>query len=173
MFAGKSTAILSIIRRATFIGKKVLCLTSSLDTRYSKNGSIVTHNQEIYPAQATATLLEINKLSTFHQADYVIIEEAQFFPDLKEFVLFAVEVYNKHVICVGLDGDSDRKPFGQLLELIPYCDSVTKLKALCTRCKDGKDAIFTYRKPGNPQTQVNVAGADQYEPLCRKHFLGK
>ena len=174
MFAGKSTAILGIVRRLKFIGRNIICLTSKLDTRYGSSGSsgsIITHNQEHYPAEATATLMEIQKLSTFHQADCVIIEEAQFFTDLKEFVLLAVEVFNKHVICVGLDGDSNRRPFGQLLDLIPYSDSVTKLKALCPRCNDGKEAIFTYRKPGNSQDQVNVAGADQYEPLCRKHFL--
>lgn len=170
MFAGKSTAILGEIRRSEFIGRKILCLTSNLDTRYGTSGSIITHNKEHYPALATGTLLDIQRLASFHQADCVIVEEAQFFPDLKEFIISSVEVYNKHVICSGLDGDSNRQPFGQLLDLIPYCDSVIKFKALCTRCKDGKEAIFTYRKPGAPQTQVNVAGADQYEPLCRKHY---
>jgi len=170
MFAGKSSAVLSIIRRNTFIGRKTLCLTSSLDNRYGSS-SIVTHDRESCPALATKTLLDLQQLTDFQKADCVIIEEAQFFTDLKEFVLKAVEVYHKHVICVGLDGDSRREPFGQLLELIPYCDYVTKLKALCPVCRDGKEAIFTFRVPGAPTEQVNVAGADQYQALCRKHFL--
>jgi len=110
-------------------------------------------------------------LEEFVRASCVIVEEAQFFPDLKEFVLEAVEMYGKDVICVGLDGDSERKPFGQLVDLIPYADKIQKLAALCTKCHNGKEAIFTFRKPGVPSGQVAVGGQDHYAPLCRAHYL--
>jgi len=171
MFAGKSSSILGILRRNAFIGRTTLCLTSSLDRRYTSDARIVSHDQESYPAVAAAELIPILSTPAFQAALCVIVEEAQFFPDLHVFALQAVEKYGKHVICVGLDGDSDRRPFGQLLELIPYADTVTKFHALCSRCRDGTKALSTYRKPGCVTDQINVGTNDQYEALCRKHYL--
>ncbi len=174
MFAGKSSAILGIIRRNKVIGRPTLCLTSHLDKRY-KSGSgaaITSHNKDSHPAIAVRALTPILESPAFADARCIIIEEAQFFPDLKAFVLEAVEVYEKEVIVVGLDGDSSRKPFGEVLDLIPYCDTIHKLTALCTHCGDGTAALFSHRKPtAATTTQVNVGAQDQYEPLCRKHFL--
>jgi thymidine kinase len=113
--------------------------------------------------------MEIRKNPNYEDATCIIIEEAQFFLDLKKFVLTAVEADGKRVICAGLDGDSERRPFGEILDLIPYCNSVTKLNAKCTRCDC--PAIFTFRKSDAVVEQVYVAGADEYEALCRKHYL--
>lgn len=171
MFAGKSSSIIGILRRHAFIGRNTICFTSSLDTRYSSEGSIVSHDKVQYPATALSTLLpQIDSLK-FRAAHCIIVEEAQFFPDLKEFVLAAVETYGKYVICVGLDGDAERRPFGQLLDLIPFADSVVKFKAYCSRCCNGTEAIFTHRKVGPSETQISVGAADEYEALCRMHYL--
>lgn len=166
MFAGKSTTILGVIRRNTCIHKKTMCITSSLDSRVSN--AIQSHDNESYPATAVPALLPMIKTAEFHDANTVVIEEAQFFPDLKAFALSAVEDYHKEVVVVGLDGDYDRKPFGQILDLIPYCDSVQKLTALCIRCGNGTPALFSSRNGGGPQ--VMIGAADLYEPVCRKHF---
>lgn len=171
MFAGKSSYIIGILRRHTFIGRRTICFTSSLDTRYSSEGHVVSHDKIQYPAKAVRILLPELDTDTFRQAHCIIVEEAQFFSDLKEFVLAAVETHGKDVICVGLDGDAERKPFGQLLELIPFADSVVKLKAYCSHCSDGTDAIFSHRKTGISETQISVGASETYEALCRKHYL--
>jgi len=165
MFAGKSTTILGILRRHAFIGRKTMCVTSSLDSRSSSR--IMSHDNESYPAIAVYQLMPLLSSKEFAESAAIIIEEAQFFHDLKEFVLAAIDT--KIVIVVGLDGDSNRRPFGQILDLIPFCDSVQKLTALCTRCGDGTPAIFTSRKIPMA-TQVLVGAADLYEPVCRAHF---
>lgn len=170
MFAGKSSAILGVVRRNEIIGRRTLCITSALDTRYSDVAAIVSHNKESYPATAAARLLPILETNDFKGVKCIVIEESQFFPDLKEFVLAAVDEHKKEVICVGLDGDSERRPFGQLVELIPYADSFKKLTALCQRCGDGTPAIFTFRKPGGVAGQIAVGGTDKYEPVCRRHY---
>ncbi len=172
MFAGKSSAVLGILRRHSFIGIKTLCITSSLDTRYADN-SIVTHAGERYPARATETLMPLLKTPEFLEATHLIIEEAQFFRDLKQFVLCAVNIMKKHTICVGLDGDSVAEPFGQLLELVPHSNHIHKFRALCCQCKNGTEAIYTCRKIDAPEQteQICVGGADQYEALCRTHYL--
>ena len=171
MFAGKSSSIIGIVRRHAFIRRRTTCYTSLLDNRYSSEGFIVTHDNENYPAKALSILLPEIDTDEFHQTHTIVIEEAQFFPDLKEFVLAAVETYGKHVICVGLDGDAEIKPFGQLLELIPFSDYVVKFKAYCSHCSDGTDAIFTHRKVGPSKTQISVGAAEEYEALCRRHYL--
>jgi len=171
MFAGKSSCVIGILRRHAFIGRKTICFTSSLDTRYSSEGCIVSHDQVQYPANALNELMPQIDSLIFREAHSVIIEEAQFFPDLKEFVLATVETYGKHVICVGLDGDAERRPFGQILDLVPFADSVVKFKACCSHCCDGTEAIFTHRKAGPSETQISVGAADEYEALCRKHYL--
>jgi thymidine kinase len=168
MFAGKSTAMLNIIKRNQYLGISTFCITSSLDTRYAKD-TITSHTLESYPAHSVKNLKDLINLEEYNKATHVIIEEAQFFSDLKEFVLDAVEIQEKHVICAGLNGDSERRPFGQILDLIPYCNFVTKLNAKCTRCSD--KGLFTFRVSGSATEQVFVAGADKYEALCRKHYL--
>lgn len=172
MFAGKSSTILGIIRKNNVIGRKTLCVTSALDKRYTEEAKIVSHNQESHPATAVSELLPLLYNPEFQAAECIIIEEAQFFADLKEFVLKAVDELNKNVVCVGLDGDSERRFFGQLLYLVPYADKVQKLTAMCMKCRNGTEAIFTHRKVGGgPGSQISVGGQDKYEPMCRKHYL--
>lgn len=175
MFAGKTSAALQLIDTLTRQKKVFLCITSNLDKRYGEE-QIINHNLKGHPATAVGRLLPLIDSTNFLEASHIIIDEAHFFPDLKEFVLLTAETYNKNVTCVGLDGDSNRKPFGEIMDLIPYCDSVTKFKANCRLCNNiagpQRTAIFTHRIIDNPQ-QVCVGGTGQYESLCRRHYIAK
>lgn len=176
MFAGKSSELLGTIRKYSAIQWPILVITHSSDTRYvtatQANPEIVSHDAQRHPALATSDLNSLLENTDFQSARLVIIEEAQFFQGLKDFVLHAVETCNKDVICVGLDGDTNRKPFGELLELIPFCDSVVKRHAFCRRCTNAPTpAIFTFCSGTEKNTQVLVGGSETYEPLCRKHYL--
>jgi thymidine kinase len=169
MFAGKSSHLLSIIRRYQSIQYPILILTSALDNRYEKD-AIHSHNHESYPALAVPELKYVPQRKEYVEAKIVIVEESQFFEDLFSFTLEAVEKDNKHVIVVGLDGDSERRPFGKILRLVPYCDKITKITSFCSKCGDGTPAMFTHRKT-NEQSVISVGTANDYEPLCRKHFI--
>ena len=50
------------------------------------------------------------------------------------------------------------------MDIIPLCDDVIKIKALCKFCKLN-DGIFTCRLTN--ETQQTVIGVDNYAPLCR------
>ena len=80
-----------------------------------------------------------------------------------------VDHYKKHVFECGLDGDFKRNKFGQILDLIPLCDNVIKLKAVCQNCKKC-DAIYTHRKT-NDTAQTIVAEKDMYSALCRNCYI--
>jgi thymidine kinase len=171
MFSGKSSYLLSSIRKYREIGWPIYIITSSFDKRYTSETKIVNHNQESCNADsAVEKLSDVSNKRDYLDAKVVIIEEAQFYPDLVEFVLEAVEVYEKHIIVAGLDGDASRKPFGKLLDLIPYADTIVKLKALCKICNNGTEALFTSKKIHDNAT-VDIGGSDKYEALCRRHFI--
>lgn len=178
MWAGKSSTVLGKLRRYKSIGWKILLVTSEIDSRYQVfatahgSGMVISHDQEKYPALAVKDLTPILSTKIYEEAQLVMIDESQFFDNLYDFVLKAVDIDGKHVICVGLDGDSDRKPFGDLLRLIPHCDSITKITSFCSECRDGTPALFSFHKTHKVE-QVSVGHANQYEPLCRKHFNQK
>lgn len=170
MFAGKSSYILSSLRRYEAIGWPVLSITSTLDTRYETD-AIHSHNHESHSAISTDLLTPLLMTASFAEARLLVIEEAQFFKDLYPFVYQAVDVCGKDVLVVGLDGDSERRPFGRIAEIIPLCDKITKLTAMCKMCGNGTPAIFTHRHRKDADTSIiKVGEADTYEALCRRHY---
>ena len=98
----------------------------------------------------------------------LFIDEAQFFDNLKENVLGILEKLNINIVIVGLDGDFNRNKFGEILDLIPYCDTCQKITALCKECNDGTPALFTHRNNKN-NDQIEVG--NNYVSLCRYHYL--
>ena len=175
MFAGKSSALIARVRRARALGWKTLLLTSALDTRYGE-GDVVTHDKDRVSAVGVKGLMTCLGTPEYTEARLIVIEEAQFFVDLVAFVRYAVEKDGKDVVAVGLDGDSDRRPFGSVLELVPLADTVTKLTALCKRCGDGTEALFSAALKGDHDRGsgvIHVGGEESYEPLCRRHYLGR
>ena len=165
MFAGKSTEIIRRIRKMKFIGKKILVVKPQIDNRYNED-KITSHDYE------TADCIIVTNLSELNVKDYntIIIDEGQFFNDLKEYVISWVDIFDINVVVAGLDGDFQRQPIGQILELIPYADSCVKLNALCSKCKDGTNASFTHRIIHSNE-QILIGGSDTYIPLCRKCYL--
>jgi len=180
MFAGKSSALQSIVRRRMAIGWDVLVIKHSIDKRYlpdeENNNMVVNHDQQKCPAKSCGLLVDSLSWNEYVSAKLIVIEEGQFFTDLVKFVLQAVEKDGKHVVVVGLDGDAHRKPFGQILDLIPLADEVQRIYALCKLCGDGTPARFTSAiSPAVSEAtcdgKPNVGASESYRPLCRKHFL--
>jgi thymidine kinase len=125
------------------------------------------------PALSDSTLMGFLTHPNYAISKLVVIEEAQFFPDLVDFVKQVVDTDKKHCIVVGLDGDSERKPFGQVLEVCAMAEEVVKFNALCKRCGNGTEAPFTYAHNvvTNSVSNVCVGADDRYIPLCREHYL--
>ena len=186
MFSGKTSALQSIIRRHDALGLKCVAFKPQLDNRYhtpEENNEaydtyyIYNHDKVKATAMSVKYLTQIARSSYYDEAQLIIVEEGQFFSDLYEFVLKAVEVDGKNVVVAGLDGDRFRKPFGQLLQLIPLADRITKLLALCKLCASSSDpkavpALFSYGATQTTDT-ICVGGPEYYMPLCRQHYLTK
>lgn len=160
MFSGKSTELIRKIRVAKVINKRVLVLKPKVDTR-SKN--LRTHGFEEEDCHLVDELRDV----WVGEHDLIIVDEAQFFPHLKESVIKWVERQGKDVVIAGLDGDYNRNPIGEILELIPYCDKITKLTSMCKKCNDGTPALFSFKKY---ETEKNIGGEELYVPVCRNHY---
>ena len=172
MYSGKSTELQRILHRLDVINSSYLVLNHMIDKRYDEEGGIITHNKTKVPCLSTHTLMPILEHEQFLDYKTILIEEAQFYPDLFEFVTTCADVHKKHVILVGLSGDYKREPFGDICRLIPHAEKITKLDALCVICNDGTTAHFT-KKIFNKNTtndQIDVGSTGKYIAVCRKHY---
>lgn len=168
MFSGKTSKLLEIYKQCMFCSIPVAVINFEGDNRYSET-MLSTHDKQMIPCIKGTTLQSIldNNKEAIDNADVILINEGQFFHDL-ELVKSLVDHEKKCVYVCGLDGDFERKQMGSLLQLIPYCNEVYKLKSLCSKCRDGTLGIFSHRLT-NEKDQV-VIGSDNYVPLCRKCY---
>ena len=132
---------------------------------------VCSHNQNKIDCSSVKKLEDI-KTDQYTKCKYIIIDEAQFFEDLYDFVTVAVDINQKHVIIVGLNGDSNRENFGEIYKLYPLADKIDLLTALCSICKDGTKAIFSKKIVENNK-QTDIGSVDKYIPVCRKHFYNQ
>jgi len=177
MYSGKTSKLLEIYKQCSFCNIPVAVINHGSDTRYH-DSMLSTHDKAMIPCIQTQHLSDIwanksidnpfDENSSNHlkirAAEVILINEGQFFDDLYECV--ADMLKEKKRVCVaGLDGDFQRNKFGQMLDLIPICDSVTKLTSLCSICKNGAPGIFSLRL--TKETQQTLVGSDNYIPVCR------
>jgi len=168
MFSGKTTQIIQHYKSYSYIGKKVAVINYAEDKRYH-DSLLSTHDQIMIPCILVKNLTDIVNDEVIVNADVILINEGQFFPDIYEIVLEFVEKQQKTVYICGLDGDFKRNKFGKLLDLIPYCDKVNKLTSFCSKCRNGKNGLFSCRV--TKETEQIVIGSDNYKPLCRDCYL--
>lgn len=172
MFAGKSSELIRQIRRYRSIGLDVLVIKHQIDDRY-RTKAITSHDQESIESVNVDNFNTILKdyYDQYHKAKLIVIEEAQFFHQIYDFVLDSAEKYGKDVIVAGLDGNFKREPFldGDFLRLVPVADNVYKLHGFCQICH--KKASFTKSVMPGVEDEVVVGGKECYIPTCRKHYL--
>jgi len=161
MFSGKTSRLVEIYKQCIFCNIPVLVINHSLDNRYD-DVLLSTHDQIKIPCIQTDQLTTIlNKIMDY---DVILINEGQFFNDLYTCVQNMLKKQKRIYIC-GLDGDFERKKFGQILDLIPLCDKITKMTSLCSKCKNGNPGIFSLRLT-NEKSQTLI-GSTNYIPVCR------
>ena len=169
MFSGKSTELIRQFTRYSAIGKKVLMINHSIDTR--TEDFIETHNQNRVIAVKTSRLCKLIEDDIVNEYDVICVDEGQFFDDLRDFIL-KLEHTDKIMYIAGLDGDSERKPFGQMLDCIPLCDTVIKLRALdMIDCDGNTKAPFTKRYKKTTDAQIQVGAKEYYKAVSRTNYL--
>jgi thymidine kinase len=170
MFAQKTTELLRRIRRYQSIGYHVLVINYIADTRYGKE-CIASHDKETEQAICVHRLHDVDTLVQSKEYQVIVIDEGQFFPDLYEYVTLWADTLPVHIVVAGLDGTSERKPFGDMLRLIPHAEEVERLTAFCSVCCDGTIATYSQYLGATTENGIVIGGAESYRPVCRKHYL--
>jgi thymidine kinase len=184
MFSSKTTRLVEIYKQCKFCNISVVAINHIIDNRYDDE-LLSTHDQIKISCIKTDKLCNIcddininmeENIETIPRLDdklkiiiseVILINEGQFFPDLEDFVKKMLS-FGKRIYVCGLDGDFERRKFGQILDLIPLCDKVTKLTSLCSLCKNGTPGIFSKRI--SLETKQTLVGSDNYIPVCRNCY---
>jgi thymidine kinase len=181
MYSGKTSKLLEIYKQCKFCEISVCVINHSLDKRYHDT-MLSSHDKVMVPCINVSNLrdlwfndgmIDLNQLidnsnyKLIRSADVILINEGQFFDDLYDVVYDMLR--NKKIIYIcGLDGDFERKKFGQILDLIPVCDNITKLASLCSICKNGTPGIFSMRISN--EKEQTIIGSENYLPVCRNCY---
>lgn len=161
MFSGKTEELIRRLKRAKIANLRVEIFKPKIDTRYDEV-QIVSHDENAIlstPIDNSQTILLMAS-----NVDVVGIDEAQFFDDQLPEVCEQLALKGIRVIVAGLDMDYQRKPFGQMPQLLAKADYITKLHAICVKC--GNIANYSFRKT-TQEGQVVLGEKDVYEPRCR------
>ena len=177
MFSGKTSKLIELYKQYKFCNIPVLVINHCLDDRYTdinnnnknKNSTnstveLSSHDKITIPCLQTNKLLDIE---VNFETNIILINEGQFFQDLYQFTVLMLD-QNKTIYISGLDGDFKRRRFGEILDLIPLCDKVTKLQSLCSLCKNGCPGIFSLRL--TKEQQQTLICIDNYIPVCRNCY---
>lgn len=169
MFSGKTEELLKRINILKYANIKTLIVKPKFDVRFGED-VIKSRNSISVTALNVETGDDLIELFKKQKYDAVAIDEIHFFKeDLLEVINYLTSK-KVRVIVAGLDQDYLRRPFGIVPSLLAMAEEVTKLKAVCIKCK--LDASCSYRVVKN--SDINYLGdSESYEARCRKcHVAG-
>lgn len=164
MFSGKSEELIRRLRRAVIARQRVQVFKPLLDDRFSTD-EVVSRDERRLKAIAVATSAEL--LARVEIGIQVVgIDEIQFFDPGVVDVCMQLADAGIRVIAAGLDQDFARRPFGPMPALLAVAEEVSKMHAVCVRCRGA--AHYSQRvSGGNAQVEV---GDSSYEARCRHCF---
>lgn len=160
MFSGKSTELIRIYNRFKIANKRCLMIKHDFDTRYHSD-YVITHMGVKMECIKSHSLLDVD----VKDYDVICIDEGQFFDDLIEFC--SKESLDRYIVIAGLDSDFKMNPFPNIVNLIPKCEIVRKLNAICLSCHN--DAYFSKRISDEDEINV-IGGKDKYISVCRRCY---
>jgi thymidine kinase len=164
MFSGKSEELIRRLRRAVIARQRVQVFKPIIDDRFSTE-DIVSRDDRRLKALPVATSQEM--LARVEIGVQVVgIDEVQFFDAGVVEVCMQLADAGIRVIAAGLDQDYMRRPFGPMPALLSVAEEVSKMHAVCVRCRGA--AHYSQRvSGGNAQVEV---GDSSYEARCRSCF---
>ncbi len=155
MYSGKTTRLMDMVEKAPG-------LVVDFSLGLLEDGTLKNHDGRTV---SCVTCHHLKHLDDMVLPLRVYINEAQFFPDLMDFIReyeFSIDIY-----LFGLDGDYLREPFGQLHLAISYCDTLTKLRGTCARCKRSS----SFSKRITQDTEQMLLDETAYIPVCRRCYI--
>ncbi|MGZ8812082.1 MAG: thymidine kinase [Thermoanaerobaculia bacterium] len=161
MFSGKSEELIRRLRRAVIARQRVQVFKPVIDDRFATD-EVVSRDDRRLKATCVATSAEL--LARVEIGVQVVgIDEVQFFDEGVVDVCMQLADAGIRVVAAGLDQDYKRRPFGPMPALLSVAEEVSKMHAVCVRCRGA--AHYSQRVSGG-DAQVEV-GDSSYEARCR------
>lgn len=177
MYASKTTELLSLLRRESISGKKVILIKPTLDNRYDE-ASVVTHDGLSYPSFSFDTTLSFSEnienlnpeqYNSYMYADVIGFDEVQFFPTEITNEIESLLIHGIKVICAGLNLSANKVPYKVSEYLLNHSDVLNKKTAICHRC--GEEAIYTKYIGEENSDEIIIGGLEKYQARCRRCYL--
>lgn len=175
MNSGKTIDILKVAHNYEEQYKKVIIMTSGLDTRDGVGyvSSRIGLRRQAQPIFAKTNVYQFVKQSAPDVA-CILIDEAQFLQKHHVVELASiVDELNIPVMTYGLKNDFRNELFEGSKYLLLYSDKIVEIKTICWFCN--KKALMNLRfangKPVYHGEQVKIGGNEAYYPVCRKHYF--
>jgi thymidine kinase len=177
MNAGKSLLLLKAKNDYESVGRRVICMTPSINTRDGEGVIKSRALQESIPATSIKpqdNLFDmINASSELKKISLILLDEAQFFTkeQINQLCLVS-DLLDINVMCFGLRTDSNGNLFEGSAELLAKADKLQEVK---NTCYCGKKATMTLRIDKNGVVlknaeQVELGAEGSYVSVCRKHW---
>jgi len=174
MNAGKSIDVLKIAHNYEEQGKKVLVLTSDVDSRnglgkVTSRAGLAREAITIYHDSDVMALLQDSL-----PVSCVLVDEGQFLAE--EHILQFCQIVDRFdvpVIVYGLKTDFQNRLFPGSEALLCWADKIEEVKTVCWFCD--RKAMINMRihdgKPVREGEQIMIGGAESYIPVCRRCYL--
>lgn len=163
MFSGKSSELLTKLERAYIAKKSVVLLRPGVDSRgfLAHNGKKPNGFNEVF----------VEDLIDFDASNFSVIgiDEGQFHKHLKDFCI-RESLNGKNIFISALHATSESEMFEEIIKIIPYCEYIYKLNAICTKC-GSEEGNYTFYKEGKKTEKVVVGGSKSYTALCEKCYF--
>jgi thymidine kinase len=170
MFSGKTTKLIEIYKEMLAQKKNCIAINYELDTRYGKN-KIISHDGLAITCYSITNIDDfINNSATkelISSADFIFINEAQFFESILENVLYLTNILKKNVVLCGLDLDYKRQKFGTMMDLLSKATNVFKMTGKCVKCNGA--SCYSHRTVAS-YFQILI-GTTEYIPLCETCYI--
>ncbi|MEM4261245.1 MAG: hypothetical protein QXG00_08425 [Candidatus Woesearchaeota archaeon] len=178
MFSGKTSELIRRVKRLILSGRNVVVFQHSINKRDGSNietrdgirinGIIVSSSEEID--------LNISQRLAKNEKIYAVgIDEIQFFDNGIINVIKKHNIKNKiKFLIAGIDSDFKGRLFPVFYELIPYCDSLTKLTSICVVCGSEYGCRNQRVRDNSPVIDGEIIECDSgtnYQPRCLKCFV--
>lgn len=168
MFSGKSSEMIRQVERKHIAGKKVLYVRPMKDTRqFVARGYGNEKLSTICKVVSVNSITELMQKETLGFYDAIFVDEYFLFDDCRILCLLPVYERKQDIIFGGLLATSEAQLWQQAIDIIPYCDEIIKLNAVCTDC-GSEHANYSYFN-GIKNSDV-VIGDGEYKALCRKCY---
>ncbi|MBF8969449.1 MULTISPECIES: thymidine kinase [unclassified Streptococcus] len=177
MNSGKTIEILKVAHNYEEQGKRVLIMTSAVDTRDGVGmvSSRIGMRREALAIDDDFDVFGFIQEEQKQEELYcVLIDEAQF---LKRHHVFAlarvVDELDIPVMAFGLKNDFRNELFEGSKYLLLFADKIEEIKTICHYCS--KKATMVLRmQDGSPMydgEQIQIGGNETYVSVCRKHYF--